>query len=100
MPRNEPSNVFQLLMAPKPRKVPAVSKEEVDRFYEGEAVESDDEAPFGLDPNTQDNEDDDEADRDEVVKDLVDDQEMDEKAEAKGLVYEKYQCVSWAVLEA
>ena len=62
-------------------------------------MESDEETPFGLDANIQDNEEDDEADVDEVAKNLVDDQEMDEKTQAKGLVYEKYQCVRGAIFD-
>ncbi|KAF8311525.1 uncharacterized protein EI90DRAFT_966904 [Cantharellus anzutake] len=88
--RGPPRDAFQMLLAPKPRTVPAVSKEEIDRFYEGEAEESDDEAPFGLPVTTQD-EDDDEADGEEVVKELVDDREMNEETEARQLVYEKHQ---------
>jgi hypothetical protein len=73
----------------------SIDRDLVETFMEGEAVESDEEIIFGFDTKNGDDDEDmeEQAGEDGHVKDLVDDQEMDEAVVAKELVLEKVQCV-------
>ena len=97
----QPMNAFQVLMNQNKETTKApIDRTVIDTFVEGEAEESDDETPFGVGfgiTKGQDDGDDGEGDdgQEEHVKDLVDDQEMDEETQAKELVLEKAQSVSF-----
>ena len=87
-------DAFKVLMS-NPQKEPAVNRELVETYMEGEAEESDEEIAFGF--GTKGDEDDavdeEQAGEDGHIKGLVDDHEMDEETQAKDKVLEKVQLV-------
>ncbi|KAI0660906.1 MRC1-like domain-containing protein [Cubamyces menziesii] len=87
----KPRNAFDVLgrRAPSPKLKPK-QKLERSAFIEGEAEESDDDAAFGFGAKRKDDdEEDDGEDQDQVLAELVDDKEIDEKTLAEEAVLEK-----------
>ena len=90
-------DAFKVLMS-KPRNEPAVDRELVETYMEGEAEESDEEIAFGFGAGVGPKDDDEGADEEQAgedghIKDLVDDRDMDEETLAKDKVLEKVQSV-------
>jgi mediator of replication checkpoint protein 1 len=80
----------------KARREPAVDRELVETYMEGEAEESDEEIAFGFaGPKIHEDEgaDEEQAGEDGHIKDLVDDREMDQETQAKDKILEKVQLV-------
>lgn len=93
-PLLKPKNAFAVMMSSKPPKPPTsnVDRAVVESYMNAEAEESDEEVAFGYDGDGKEEEEGDggeQAGEDGHVKDLVDDQEMDEETLAKEKVMEK-----------
>ncbi|KAH9899795.1 MRC1-like domain-containing protein [Cubamyces lactineus] len=87
----KPRNAFDVLgrRAPSPKLKPK-QKLERSAFIEGEAEESDDDAAFGFGAKRKDDDDEEDGeDQDQVLAELVDDKEIDEKTLAEEAVLEK-----------
>lgn len=93
-PPSKPKNAFDLMMTTKPPKptTTTIDRAVVESYMNAEAEESDEEVAFGYDGDGKDEEEGDgeeQAGEDGHVKDLVDDQHMDEETLAKEKVMEK-----------
>lgn len=87
-----PQNAFEVMTkAAKANDTQHKRRLEKSEFIEHEAQESDEDEMFGFGSGGKNDEDEDDGeDLDKTLETLVDDQEMNEKVIAAGLVWEKY----------